>query len=110
MRAYGTDRVRVAGTKVLLHAQIPKGWNGRGARAPGTAVLWDEQWFEVVDVRSGETGTTYVLVPWPEAEAIRVSSRYDEAGEAERSRDHAAEQRREKQAAATTFLYSLWSG
>ena len=54
MTPYGSDRVRVDGERIVLSSRLPKGWTARvertltSAEFPGTAVLWDEQYFEVI--------------------------------------------------------------
>ena len=55
MRAYGSDRLRVAGEKLILWTRVPKPkWVARVPKTltksehPGTAILWEDQFFEVV--------------------------------------------------------------
>ena len=97
MLAYGGDRVRSAGDKVILHSAISKGWTPRRAKTavhaeyPGTAVLWEEQYYEVVTAELLPLGgIRYVLVPWRDDHVIRVSDRYDEESEAARLADYRA--------------------
>ncbi len=96
MNPYGTDRVRPgrAGQWVIT-CRTPKGWTARvprtltSAQHPGTAVLWDEQYLEVVSAEAGPAGTIrYVLEPWGEANAMRVSDAYDPASELRRQEAH----------------------
>ncbi|HET8797474.1 MAG TPA: hypothetical protein VFO89_07295 [Thermoanaerobaculia bacterium] len=95
MRAYGSDRVRVAGGKVILHSRLPKGWTPRRAKEgthaefPGTAVLWEEELFEVVAAEAMPSGgVRYVLEAWNDAQTIRVSQSYSEESEAALAADH----------------------
>ncbi len=96
MQPYGSDRVRIAGGKVLLHSPIPKGWTARvpqkGTHAPhpGTTVLWDEQYFEVIAAEPAAGGVRYVLAPWPDEHAIRVFEHYDATAENARIADYEA--------------------
>jgi hypothetical protein len=91
MRAFGGDRFRIVAGKSLLHSPIPKDWTARvpatltHSEHPGTTVLWDEEYFEVISaepVPSG--GFRYVLAPWPEEHTIRRFVCYDEESEAQR--------------------------
>ena len=95
MQAFGSDRVRTAGGKVILHSNISKGWKARVAKSnthaefPGTAVLWDEQYFEVIVAEAlPGGGLRYVLEPWRDDHTIRVFDHYDEAAEARRIDDY----------------------
>jgi hypothetical protein len=89
MQPYGSDRVRVAGDKIILFSRIAKGWQPRSPRTntrsehPGTAVLWDEQYYEVVsaDVMQGG-GIRYVLAAWRDEHVFRAFESYDDASEA----------------------------
>ena len=96
MHPYGGDRLRNAGGKIILQAAIPKGWvarkpKGVHAEYPGTAVLWDGEYFEVITAeRASETAVRYVLEPWRDDHVIRDFQQYDEATEARRLADHRA--------------------
>src|SRR5688500_6691781 len=96
MHPYGGDRLRNAGGKIILQAAIPKGWvarkpKGIHAEYPGTAVLWDGEYFEVISAeRASETAVRYVLEPWRDEHVIRDFQHYDEATEARRIADHRA--------------------
>lgn len=96
MHPYGGDRVRNAGGKIILQTAIPKGWvarkpKGVHAEYPGTAVLWDGEYFEVITAeRASETAVRYVLEPWRDDHVIRDFQHYDEATEAHRIADHRA--------------------
>src|SRR5688572_25584236 len=96
MHPYGGDRLRNAGGKIILQASLPKGWvarkpKGVHAEYPGTAVLWDGEYFEVITAeRVTETAVRYVLEPWRDEHVIRDFQHYDEATEARRIADHRA--------------------
>jgi uncharacterized membrane protein YeaQ/YmgE (transglycosylase-associated protein family) len=97
MQPHGSDRVRVAGGKVLLFSPIPKGWQPATPRTntstehPGTTVLWDEQYYEVVAADAMQSGgVRYVLAPWRDEHIFRVFEIYDDASEARRLEEHRA--------------------
>ena len=97
MLTHGSDRVRVVGEKVFLYSPISKGWKARVPRKnlhseyPGTAVLWDEQYFEVVSAEVAQGGgVRYVLAPWRDDHVIRVFDQYDAESEARRIADYNA--------------------
>src|SRR5258706_9014327 len=77
MQAYGSDRVRSEdGERVVLLSRIPKAWTPRApktlttAEFPGTAVLWEERYFEVLSAEAlPQGGVRYVLGPWQEMHA-----------------------------------------
>src|SRR5687768_13369970 len=103
MQPYGGDRLRSAGGKIILQSAISKGWvarkpKGIHAEYPGTAVLWDGEYFEVISAeRASETAVRYVLEPWRDDHVIRDFQHYDEATEARRVADYrAAESQRKK--------------
>jgi hypothetical protein len=99
MQAYGSDRVRAVVGKVILQSRIPKGWTPRTpktlthAEFPGTAVLWDDEYFEVVSADVMQTGVRYVLEPWREDHTIRSFQAYDAESEAQRVADWERAQR-----------------
>lgn len=100
MRAYGSDRFRMAGERVILHSSLVKGWMPRRAREsmhaefPGTTVLWDEQYYEVIAADAlPNGGIRYVLERWNEAHTIRVFEPYDDASEARILADYRAAQK-----------------
>jgi hypothetical protein len=108
MQAYGADRFRMAGRKVVLYAALPKGWTprrerqGTHAEFPGTAVFWGDAYYEVVAAEALPAGgVRYVLEPWKDEHTIRVFLPYDEASEAALLADHqrARAQRRRSVAA-----------
>lgn len=104
MQPYGSDRVRRGdGEQVILSSRLSKGWTPRAektlttAEFPGTAVLWDERFFEVVvaeELKPG--GVRYVLAPWSEYHAMRVTDRYDAESEARRAEEYRKHLQREK--------------
>jgi hypothetical protein len=115
MRPYGTDRLRPAdGERVIIASRLSKGWVARvgktltSAEFPGTAVRWEEQYFEVVDARVGVGGgVEYVLEPWREHHVMRVVETYDDASEAARAKAHREHLAREKGRSAANFLALL---
>jgi hypothetical protein len=113
MQPFGSDRLRVTDDqRIVLSSRIDKGWTARvpktltSSEHPGTAVLCNDEYYEVVEasVQPQGSGFRYVLVPWREEHAIRVADRYDEESEARRIAEHAAGQRRDRQARGATFL------
>ena len=81
---HGSDRARRAGEKVILQSAISKGWTPRTPKSlthaefPGTTVLWDEQYFEVIEATATQTGgVRYVLAEWRESHTIRTFEHYD---------------------------------
>ncbi|HEX7192549.1 MAG TPA: hypothetical protein VF381_13360 [Thermoanaerobaculia bacterium] len=105
MRPYGSDRIRIADDGTIeVSSRLPKsGWVARTPKTltrrerPGTAVLWDDECYEVVDVVVMPQGVRYVLAAWSDAESMRVTSRYDEETEAARATERRDVTRREKQ-------------
>jgi hypothetical protein len=111
MRAYGSDRLRISGVRLILRSRLAKGWTARvpkrgtHAEFPGTAIAWEEGWYEVVEARALPSGgVEYVLEPWRDENAIRVSERYDEESERERLERHRAELRRASQRKQANFF------
>jgi hypothetical protein len=114
MRAYGSDRVRLSGGKVILHSRLGKGWTPRTAKTltsaefPGTAVYWDEQYYEVLSADLLPAGgVRYVLAEWPDNHAIRVFQPYDAESEAALAADFtkAARQRKHSVAARIAAMF-----
>ncbi len=103
MQAYGSDRVRTGdGERVELLSRIPKAWTPRApktltsAEFPGTAILWEERYFEVVSAEPlPQGGVRYLLEPWQEMHVMRTVDRYDDASEAERLIEYRAQLSRE---------------
>jgi hypothetical protein len=104
MQAYGSDRLRVTeDQRLVLSSRIPKRWQARTEKTltspehPGTAVLWDEQYYEVIEAAAlPQGGARYVLAPWKEEHAIRLADSYDQASEDRRIAEHQAALVREK--------------
>src|SRR5213075_2326954 len=96
MQAFGSDRVRQGdGEQIVLSSRLSKGWTPRvektltSAEFPGTAILWEECYFEVVSVEDLQHGgVRYVLEPWRDHDAMRVTDRYDAESEAGRVEEH----------------------
>jgi hypothetical protein len=110
MQAFGSDRLRQVGEKLILLSAIPKGWTPRtpktntSAEYPGTTVLWDEQYFEVVEAVPVEGGKVrYVLAPWREEHTIRTFESYDAESEARRIADHEMAARQRRASTASRF-------
>lgn len=104
LRPFGTDRIRQGKPdQWILFALRSKGWLPRvpktltSAEHPGTAVLWEDRFFEVVAAEASAGGAVrYVLEPWRENHVIRVSEPYDEASEERRAVEAKSAVRREK--------------
>lgn len=116
MQAFGSDRVRPgkAPEQLLLFSRLSKGWTPRAAKSltsaefPGTAVLWDGSYFQVVEAVALQTGgVQYLLEPWPESHAIRTTDRYDEESEAARVAEWRAALKRESRRKSTGILAVL---
>src|SRR5260221_6302750 len=112
MRPYGSDRIRLTDDGTIeLSSRVPKnGWAPRVAKTlirmhrPGTAVLWDEECFEVIDAVVMPQGVRYLLVPWRDEETMRLTSRYDEEAESAREAERRDASRREKYPRTPHFL------
>src|SRR3954452_22417992 len=115
MNPHGTDRVRaVAGGRIILFSRYAKDWQPRAEKTltspehPGTAVFWDEAIYEVVSAEGQAEGAVrYVLEPWRDEHAIRITDQYDEASETQRFAEHRARIRREQNRKAVTFTAFL---
>ena len=112
MRPYGSDRVRESGGRVILHSRLSKGWTPRTPKSathsefPGTAILWDDQYYEVIAAEPLPAGgVRYVLGPWKDENAMRVSEAYDDASEARLLEDYQKAMRQQKHS-----LAARWSG
>jgi hypothetical protein len=95
MQTYGADRCREVAGRLVLHSRIPKGWTARTpatlvhAEHPGTTVLWEGDYFEVVEAALLDNGgVRYVLLPWRDDHTIRTFEAYDEESERRRIEDH----------------------
>jgi hypothetical protein len=101
---HGGDRLTpLPGGGFEVRSPLDKGWRARRpktrttAEFPGTAVHWDEKWFEVVGLRRFADGSrAYDLYPWRPEHAIRNPSRYDEESERSLRAEHAQREKRER--------------
>lgn len=116
MLTHGSDRARRAGEKVILQSAIPKGWTPRTPKSlthaefPGTAVLWEEQYFEVIEAAATPSGgVRYVLAEWREDHTIRTFEHYDAATEALRIADH-DRARRQRRTSVLSRLSGIFLG
>lgn len=116
MLTHGADRVRQAGDRVILQSAIAKGWTPRTPKTltnsehPGTAVLWDEEYYEVVEATALQSGgVRYVLMLWREDHTIRTFESYDAASESLRIADH-ERVRRQRRAGLLTRLSGVVLG
>ena len=113
VQTYGSDRVRVDGERITLTSRIDKGWTARtekthtSAEFPGTAVLWEDVYYEVVFAERLPQGVRYGLELWKESNAIRVSDRYDEESERARLEEHRKKLERERQRKSVNALALL---
>jgi len=114
MQAYGSDRVRADGERVVLLSRIAKAWTPRApktltsAEFPGTAVLWEERYFEVVSADAlPQGGVRYVLEPWREMHAMRTIDHYDDAHEAARIAEYRTQLARETKRKSANALALL---
>ena len=110
MQTYGSDRVRADGERITLTSRIDKGWTPRtekthtSAEFPGTAVLWEDTYYEVVFAEHLPQGVRYGLELLKESNAIRVSDRYDEESERIRIEEHQKKLQRERQRKSVNAL------
>ena len=113
MTPHGSDRVRVDGERIVLSSRLPKGWTARAARTltsaefPGTAVLWEEQYFEVVGAEPLPLGVRYTLEPWRDHHAMRVTARYDDDAEAALAAEWRSAHARERKRMSAAWLAPL---
>jgi hypothetical protein len=93
VQAYGSDRLRVSDDgHLFLSSRLPKAWRERSVRAasaiphPGTAVLWDDVFYEVIAVSVLPAGGfQYELALFPDDLMMRGSVAYDESSELARA-------------------------
>src|SRR6266542_5469283 len=113
MTPYGSDRARVDGERIVLSSHLPKGWRPRvtktltSAEFPGTAVLWEEQYFEVIGAEPLPAGVRYTLEPWRDHHAMRVTARYDDDSEAVLAAEWRAAHARERKRKGAAWLAPL---
>jgi len=110
VRAFGSDRVSSSGKRLIVVCPRPKGWVARvpktytSAEHPGTAVLWEDCYFEVVVEEISGESVRYVLEPWLEHNIMRVTDAYDEASELRREAEHRAAVKRAAGRRTANFL------
>jgi hypothetical protein len=116
MQAYGSDRVRLTAGKLILHSRLSKGWVARIAKSathaefPGTAVYWDEQYYEVLAAEPLPAGgVRYVLIPWNDSHTMRTFLPYDGESEARLVADHALAERQRRNSGTAKAL-SMFAG
>lgn len=109
MRPYGFDRVRISGGKIILVSRFAKAWTAATpktpthAEFPGTAVLWDDEYYEVLTADALASGEVrYTLAPWRDEHTIRAFLSYDPESEARLKADfdRAARQRKHSKLAS----------
>ena len=99
----------------MIVSAYPKGWVARTPETliardrPGTAVLWEERYFEVASAVPDGSGVRYTLEPWREEHVMRVVDAYDEVSEKKRVVEHRALLARERNRRAVTTL-SMFAG
>jgi hypothetical protein len=112
MQPHASDRLTVTpdGT-TLLACRRSKGWVARtpagnlARERPGTAVCWDGEFYEVLEVEAlTPSGTRYTLAPWEEHHAMRVADDYDEASEVRRAAEWRAAQSVERKRKSSNAL------
>src|SRR5690349_17452184 len=117
-RPYGSDRLETRPDgRLALVCDVTKGWRPRKPKTatsvehPGTAVRWEEDFYEVLEIESaGESRVVYLLAAWDEIHIFRVVETYDEAAEARRAaerRDLASRHARRKVSFALAPLAGL---
>ncbi len=75
------------------------------AEFPGTAILWEERYFEVVIAEPlPQGGMRYVLEPWRDHHAMRVTDRYDAESEGQRIEKHREQLARESHRKSANVL------
>ena len=116
-RAHGRDRVETLdGERLRIVSPIPKGWRAgkpatrTRAEFPGTAVAWDDTLWEVVssEERTG-ANSRYVLAPWKDNHAIRLTVDYSAESEAAIAAAHRKSEARNRMSAAI-FAVGLFAG
>jgi hypothetical protein len=102
------------GGRIILSSRLSKGWVARvektltSAEFPGTAILWEESYFEVVAADPlPQGGVRYVLEPWADRHAMRVTDRYDADSEALRAEEYRKSLQRESQRKSAGLLAVL---
>lgn len=116
MLTHGSDRARRIGEKVILQSAISKGWTPRTpktlthAEFPGTTVLWEEQYFEVIEASALQSGgVRYALAEWRDNHTIRTLEHYNAESEALRIADH-ERARRQRRTSVLSRLSGMFLG
>jgi hypothetical protein len=116
MLTHGRDRARRVGEKVILQSAISKGWTPRTPKSlthsefPGTAVMWGEEYFEVIEATALQSGgVRYVLGQWSESHTIRTLEHYDAESETLRVADH-ERARRQRRTSVLSRLSGMFLG
>ncbi len=116
MRAFGSDRLQTGkGHQLIIHCPRPKGWVARTPKTytnpehPGTAVLWEEAYFEVITEDVSPNTVRYVLEPWKRENVMRITDAYDDASEVRREAEHQAALRRVA-ARRTANFFGVFTG
>ena len=58
---------------MVLSSELSLPWRPRSGAVPGTAVRWQDDWWEVVDHSGGATTRRWALQPWEGGAAMRDS-------------------------------------
>jgi hypothetical protein len=99
----------MSGGRIILVSRFVKAWTAATPKStthaefPGTAVLWDDEYYEVLTADAlGSGGVRYTLAPWREEHTIRTFVSYDPASEARLKADYdlAARQRKHSRLAS----------
>lgn len=108
-KAFGSDRLEeLPDGGYRLHCRASKGWITRKEKSltrsefPGTAVLWEEVYYEVAAIDEGNALITYDLVRWNDDHVMRTIEAY--SAEAERERARQREKARQREAKRKTFI------
>jgi hypothetical protein len=112
--SFGSDRVRLEDDRWVIACRFDKGWQGRlrerltRADFPGTAVAWEGELFEVVQVRELAGGALeYLLDTWHEENVLRHVEGYDSASELRRAKERERARKRERYRRRLTLLAPL---
>ena len=87
---------------VVLSVHFDLGWRARAVGRPGSAVVWQDGSFEVVDREPWRAGFRWTLAPWDRNEVMRVVQPLDEASVA------AAAETIRHETRATKLRPALW--
>jgi len=112
MQPHGSDRVREREDgAIVLSCRLPKeGWQPRVPKTltrsehPGTAILWEDAYYEIIEMEVVANGVRYTLAPWSDAHTMRVSDAYDAESELLREAARRDVTRRNQGRKAATLL------